>query len=68
MKIKINIPRTKEKKIINLENKATVGDIIKKLNFKPDTIIVMRNNTPIPIDDVVEDNQELTIIQVSSGG
>ena len=68
MKIKVNILRKKETKQLNLGNGATVDDVLNKLSFKPDTIIVMSNNLPIPIDNVLEDGQELTIIQVSSGG
>lgn len=68
MKIKVNILRKKETKDLNLDDGATVGDVLNKLSFKPDTIIVMSNNSPIPVDEVLENGQELTIIQVSSGG
>ena len=36
--------------------------------MKPDTLIVMQNNKPIPIDQELQDGENLTIIQVSSGG
>lgn len=36
--------------------------------MKPDTIIMMNKNQPVPIDDPLNEEQELTIIQVSSGG
>ena len=68
MKIRIKLQRSEEKQDINVESNATVQDILKKLDIKPDTVIVMHNHKPIPIDEILSDNQELTILQVSSGG
>ena len=68
MKIKINISRTKETKNLELDAGTKVQDALKKLNLKPDTIVVMNKNKPIPIDDELRDGEELVIIQVSSGG
>jgi sulfur carrier protein ThiS len=45
-----------------------VQSLLKKINLKPDTIIVLSNNKPIPIDDELTDGDDLTILQVSSGG
>ena len=68
MEIKAKLLRTKETKKINLETGSTVEYLLKKIKLKPDTLIVMSNNKPIPIDDALNDGQELTIIQVASGG
>jgi sulfur carrier protein ThiS len=68
VEIKAKISRTKETRKINVKTGSTVEHILKKIELKPDTLIVMSNNKPIPIDDVLNDDQELTIIQVASGG
>jgi len=68
VKISVELSREKVKKEIDLEEGSTVLDLLKKLKLKPDTIIVMNNNMPIPDDDVLHDNQNLSIITVSSGG
>ena len=68
MKISVELSREKVKKEIDLEEGSTVLDLLKKLKLKPDTIIVMNNNMPIPDDDILHDNQSLSIITVSSGG
>jgi sulfur carrier protein ThiS len=68
LKIKVKISRTNEIKEVNLENGASVLSLLKKINLKPDTIIVLNNNKPIPIDDELTNGEELTILQVSSGG
>ena len=68
MKIKVKISRTNETIEVNLENGGTVQDILKKINLKPDTIIVINKDRPIPIDEEINNGEELTILQVSSGG
>jgi len=68
MKIRVKLKRSGEKKEINIDSNATVQSILKKLDIKPDTVIVMYNDKPIPVDETLKDNQELTILQVSSGG
>lgn len=68
MNIKVKISRTNETKQISIEKGLTVEDVLKKINLKPDTVIIINKSKPIPIDEVVKDGEELTIIQVSSGG
>ena len=68
MKIRVKISRIKDEKEIQLEKGSTVMDLLNNLKFKPDNVVVMSGNTPIPIDDKLKDKQEITIIQVFSGG
>ena len=68
MNITVILSRTKEKRKLEFEKGLIVESVLKKLNIKPDTVIVMSNNHPIPIDDEIKEGQELTILQVSSGG
>jgi len=66
--ITIKISRTNETKTINLKTGSTVQDVLTKINMKPDTLIVINKNNPIPIDQELKNGEELTILQVSSGG
>jgi len=68
MDIQVNLSRTNKTKKINLKKGSTIIDLLKKIDIKPDTVIIMKDNKPIPIDEELNTNQELTIIQVSSGG
>ena len=68
LKIRVKISRTNEIKEVNLETGTTIQDLLKKIDIKPDTVIVINNDNPIPIDDELVDGEELTILQVSSGG
>jgi sulfur carrier protein ThiS len=68
VKIKVKISRTNDEKEIQLKKGSTVLDLLNKLMIKPDTVVVMSNKIPVPIDDTLKDKQEITIIQVFSGG
>ncbi len=69
MKIKVRItPDNITKKIQLKSNNASIEDLLLKLNIKPDTAIVMKNNIPIPIDESLENDSKLKIIRIASGG
>ncbi len=68
MKVTAKILRSNNTKKIDLKSGSTVINLLEKLNMKPDTLIVMKDNSPIPIDDRLNDGDKLTIILVSSGG
>jgi sulfur carrier protein ThiS len=68
VKVTTKLLRTDDIKKINLKTGSTVFNLLEKMNLKPDTLIVMKDNTPIPVDDKLNEGDELTIILVSSGG
>jgi len=68
LKIKIKISKTNTIKDVQLAKGSTVGDILEHLKVRPDAVIVMSKNLPIPVDDTLNEDQEITIIQVASGG
>ena len=68
MKIKVKISRTNDEKEIQMKKRSTVLDLLNKLIIKPDNVVVLSNKIPVPVDDELKDKQEITIIQVFSGG
>ena len=68
MNITVRLTRKNEEKQIEIKDKSKIEDVLNKLDLKPDTVIVMYKNQPLPIDEKLIDGQELTILQVSSGG
>ncbi len=70
--IQVNVTITIEpqntKKEITIKQNAQVLDVIRKLELKPDGVIVLRGQTPIPVDTILDSAEKLTIIQVASGG
>ena len=53
---------------VELQQNATIVDLLLKLEIKPDTVVVLREKTPIPIDETINKEENLTLIQVASGG
>ena len=66
--IKIFVDRENLNKTIELENNILVSDLLKKLNINPVTVIVSRNNELILEDEKLNNNDEVRILSVISGG
>ena len=69
-KIKINtfIDRENKNTTLELNNNSIVADLLKELNINPVTVIVSRNNELILEDERLNDNDEIKILSVISGG
>jgi sulfur carrier protein ThiS len=68
MKITVKIVPEKSTREVDIKKGTSVSDLLRKIHLRPDMFIVLKNNTPIPIDDVLNDEQELCLLQVASGG
>ena len=62
------LPTRKETKRINLEKGSSVEQAIRMLGLFPDQWIPVRNDQPLPLDEELEDGDELRLISVVSGG
>jgi len=54
-------------KTIEVEQGRTYSDILAKLEINPETVVVMVDGRPVPIDDVV-DSGRIDILKIVSGG
>jgi sulfur carrier protein ThiS len=68
MKITVEFIPSKETKEVELEEGATGMSLVENLDLTPDSIIIARSRTPIPIDEPLKDGEILTLISVVSGG
>jgi sulfur carrier protein ThiS len=68
MLIRINILPDASTKQINLSTGSKIHQLLSKLQLLPDNVIILRGDTPIPIDDILTSDQELTLVRVSSRG
>lgn len=69
-KIKVNIfvDRNNLNKTLELDKNSIVSDLLKRLNINPVTVIVSRNNELILEDEKLNNNDEIKILSVISGG
>jgi sulfur carrier protein ThiS len=68
MKIKVKIVPRNVQQEVEVKNGSTAADLLRMMKLFPDGFIVLRNNAPIPIDEVIESDQDLCLLQVASGG
>ena len=66
--IKVYIDKENLSKITELNNGSIVADLLKKLNINPVTAIVSRNSELMLEDEKLNDNDEVRILSVISGG
>ncbi len=66
--IEISITGIGETSQIAIISGSTVEDVLKKLGLNVSAQIVLRGKTPIPIDEIVVEGDELRVIETFSGG
>ena len=69
MNVRVNLlPTRKETKLLDLEEGSTVEHMIRSIGLLPDGWIAVRSDEPIPLDESLEDEDEIDLISVVSGG
>ena len=69
IRVKVHLlPTRKETRKLHLDKGATVEAAIRALDLFPDAWIAVRGNEPIPLDEPLEDGDEIKLIAVVSGG
>ena len=68
MKIRVTLIPQNTSQEIDIKKGSTVTDLLRMIHRRPDSVIVLKNKTPLPVDDILTENQEILILQVASGG
>ena len=68
LKVKVFIDRENRNDVVELDERQMVNDLLKKLNINPVTVIVSRNDELVLEDEKLNDNDEIRILSVISGG
>lgn len=63
MKVKVE-----EEGEVDLEEESTVEDLLKELDYHLDSVVVISDDDPLPLDYNLEKDMEVKIIPVVSGG
>ena len=66
--ISVYIDRENKNTKLELEKNSAVLDLLKELKINPVTVIVSRNNELILEDEKLNNNDEIKILSVISGG
>lgn len=57
----------RSEEVIELKSRIRYVEILENLGINPETVVLVKDSTPLPIDDFAEDG-EVTVIRVISGG
>lgn len=68
IKVSVFIDRDNKNIMIELSNSTLVRDLLMKLDINPVTVIVSRNSELILEDEQLNNNDEIKILSVISGG
>ncbi|MEM0022947.1 MAG: MoaD/ThiS family protein [Archaeoglobaceae archaeon] len=68
MRLKIKfVGFKKSEEVIELKEKLRYTEILENLGINPETVVLVRDSTPLPLDEFAEGG-EVTVIRVISGG
>ena len=68
IKVKVFVDRNNLDKTIEIDSKSTISDLLKKLGINPVTVIASRRNELVLEDEKLNNNDEIKILSVISGG
>jgi sulfur carrier protein ThiS len=68
MKIKVKILPRNALQEIEVANGITVSELLQKIQLGSGPFVVLKNNVIIPSDYVLNDDADLSVLQVISGG
>ena len=68
IKVNVFVDRNNLSKTVELEYGTSVADLLNKMKVNPVTVIVSRNSELILEDEKLNDNDEIRILSVISGG
>jgi len=73
MKVKVTLPRniTSEAKVVKerkMSDGSTILDLVRVLGVRPDEVLVIIGNGPVPLDRVLQDGDQVELLSIVSGG
>ncbi|MEM4473175.1 MAG: MoaD/ThiS family protein [Archaeoglobaceae archaeon] len=57
----------RKEEVIEFKERKRYFEILEELKINPETVVLLKNSTPVPIDEFAEEG-ELTVLRVISGG
>jgi sulfur carrier protein ThiS len=68
MNIKIKILPRNIVQNIEIKPGTTISELLQKIHLRPGPFVVLKNNVRMPLEFVLNNNDDLSILQVVSGG
>lgn len=55
-------------KPVDIPEGGTVLQLLRSISIRPDGVVCFIDDMPVPVDSVLKDGQELTVVEAASGG
>ncbi len=68
MKVIAELFQARRVETVDLPSGATGFDLLRQLGLAPDAHLVVRDDTPLPLDESLREGEKLRVISVVSGG
>jgi len=68
MQVTAELVQGRKTESVDLPETATGFDLLRRLGLAPDAHLVVRGDSPIPLDEPLVDAERLRILSVVSGG
>lgn len=68
MKIIVNLVRENKRLEVELPEKATVRDLLKKIGYRVQGSVVVKDDVPLIEDERLKDGDEVKVFLAASGG
>lgn len=68
MRVTADVVQARRTESVDLPAAATGMDLLKRLGLAPDAHLLLRGETPIPVDERLADGELIRILVVVSGG
>lgn len=66
--MKVKVRSGPSERDMDLADGSTPEDVLKALSLHPDAHLIVRGNSPIPLDEALKDGDSIRVIKVASGG
>ena len=68
MRVTVESYPARRQQTVELPNGATGLDLLKTLHLAPDAHLLVRDESPVPLDEPLVDGERVRVISVVSGG
>ncbi len=68
MKVKITLLPRRISQEVDVPKGTSVSQLLDQLHLEPGPVVVFKNNVPLSTDSILDNETELTILRVISGG
>jgi len=68
MRVRVFIQRLRENRIVDLEEKSSVGDLLKTLGISASEVVPVKNGVIVTEREPLREGDEVKLLSVVSGG